>query len=413
MQEIVASAAAGGHRVRAAGARHSFSSIGATDGALITMDDLAAVTALDPAASTVTVEAGIRYSDLVPTLHEHGLALHNLASLPHLSVAGAIATATHGSGDRNQNLAGAVRSIDVVDARGEIVRIDRGTDDGSAAIVGLGGFGIVARVTLEVGPTFDVAQEVLVDLPFDAGLAQLDEILGSAYSVSLFTDWRGDEFHQVWRKVCADAPHARPERFGAARAERLGGARPERFGAARAVVPMHPVPGMDASACTEQLGRPGPWHTRLAHFRPDAVPSVGAELQSEYFVDRASGVDAIEAVRGLRERLAGLVLVTEIRSVAADDFWLSPSYGRDSLAIHFTWRPQAAAVAAAVGSIEAALAPFGARPHWAKVAGVSPADLAARFPRLVDAAARRDALDPAGVFRNDALDAVLGSSPRD
>ncbi|MET0910677.1 MAG: FAD-binding protein [Ilumatobacteraceae bacterium] len=392
LQEVVAAAAARGNRIRAVGARHSFSSIGSTEGSLVVMDDLRAVVDVDRDRSTVTVEAGIRYTDLAPLLHAEGLALHNLASLPHLSVAGAIATATHGSGDGNQNLAGAVVSIDVVDATGQIVRIERGTDDGSAAIVGLGGFGVVATVTLRVEPTFDVAQEVLVGLPVAAGLRHLDEILGSADSVSLFTDWRDDSFHQVWRKYRVDGG-----------ADGLA----ERFGASVADVSMHPVRGMDAAACTPQLGRAAPWHERLPHFRPDAVPSVGAELQSEYFVDRANGAGAVEAVRALRDRLAGLVLVSELRSVAADEFWLSPAYGRDSLAIHFTWRPDPVAVTAAVTAIESALAPFDARPHWAKIARVPPGELRARFPRLDEWAARRRRFDPGGAFLNEFLDRVM------
>ena len=392
LQEIVATHATQGRRVRAVGAGHSFSAIGATEGTLVVMDDCAAVVGVDAERRTVTVEAGIRYADLAPALHADGLALHNLASLPHLSVAGAIATATHGSGVGNRNLAGAVVSLDVVDADGDIVRIERGTDDGAAAIVGLGGFGIVARVTLDVEPTYDVEQDVLVDLPFDTGLAHLDEILASAYSVSLFTDWRSDTFHQVWRKHrVGSATHGRAELFGASNAD----------------VPMHPVPGMDPAACTAQLGRPGPWHERLPHFRPDAVPSVGAELQSEYFVDRAVGAAAVEAVRAVRERLAGLVLVTELRAIASDDLWLSPAYGRDSLGIHFTWRPENDLVAAAVREIEAALAPFGARPHWGKVASVEPSRLRDLFPRLGDVAERRHDFDPQGIFLNDFVSHVL------
>jgi xylitol oxidase len=247
-------------------------------------------------------------------------------------------------------------------------------------------------VTLDVEPTFDVAQDVLVDLPMDAGLAQLDEIFASAYSVSLFTDWTRDTFHQIWRKHRPDAATDR---------------RLERFGAVLASAPMHPVPGMDAAACTDQLDEPGPWHLRLPHFRPDSVPSVGAELQSECFVDRADGVAAVRALRSLSDRLAGLVLVTELRSVAGDPFWLSPANGRDSLAIHFTWKPEPERVAEAVRSIESVLAPFDPRPHWAKLTSMSPEELRVRFPRLTDAAERRRAFDPDGVFVNDFLERSL------
>ena len=200
LRHDVATAAAAGRRVRAAGARHTFSPIGATDGTLVVMDELSAIVGIDREAGTVMVEAGVRYADLAPALHDEGLALHNLASLPHLSVGGAVATSTHGSGVGNQSLAGAVMAIDVVTSSGDIERIDRGTDLGAAAIAGLGAFGVVARVSLRVEPTFDVAQDVFVDLPFDAGVEHLDEIMGSAYSVSLFTNWRSDVFDQVWQK---------------------------------------------------------------------------------------------------------------------------------------------------------------------------------------------------------------------
>ncbi len=337
------------------------------------------------------VEAGVRYADLAPALHDEGLALHNLASLPHLSVGGAVATSTHGSGVGNQSLAGAVMAIDVVTSSGDIERIDRGTDLGAAAIAGLGAFGVVARVSLRVEPTFDVAQDVFVDLPFDAGVEHLDEIMGSAYSVSLFTNWRSDVFDQVWQK----RRHV----------DLAGGTNTDirRFGAVAALVPLHPVVGMAASACTEQSGRPGPWHRRLPHFRPDAVPSVGAELQTEYFVARSDGRDALRAVHELRRLLVDIVLVTEIRSVAADDFWLSPAHGRDSTAIHFTWRPDEARVREVLPVLEAALAPFDPRPHWAKVTTMSNDDVRRRFPRFADAARLRAERDPDGLFLNDHL----------
>ena len=387
LRHDVATAAAAGRRVRAAGARHSFSPIGVTDGTLVVMDELSAIVGIDGEAGTVTVEAGVRYADLAPVLHDAGLALHNLASLPHLSVGGAVATSTHGSGVGNQSLAGAVVAIELVTASGDLERIERGTDIGAAAIAGLGAFGVVARVSLRVEPTFDVAQDVSVDLPFDAGVEHLDEIMESAYSVSLFTDWRHGVFGQIWQKRRSDTTDTDISRFGAA----------------PALVPLHPVVGMAASACTEQGGRPGPWHRRLPHFRPDAVPSVGAELQSEYFVARADGRDALRAVHELRHLLVDLVLVTEVRSVAADDFWLSPAQGRDSTAIHFTWRPDGPRLREVLPALEEALAPFDARPHWAKVTAMSNDDVRPRFPRFADAARLRAERDPGGLFLNDHL----------
>lgn len=349
----VATACAAGRRVRAAGARHSFSPIGVTDGTLVVMDDLSRLVEIDRESMTVTVEAGIRYSQLCPLLHAAGLALHNLASLPHLSVGGAIATGTHGSGVTNQGLAGAVTAIEVVTPSGGLERIERGTELGSAAIVGFGMFGVVARVTLRVEPTFDVAQDVFVGLPFEAAVEHLDEIMSSAYSVSLFTTWRSGVIDQVWSKRRVDAVRR--------------GIDLPRLGAVGAPGAMHPVVGMPASACTTQGGVPGPWHERLAHFRPDAVPSAGAELQSEYFVDRADGRAALLAVHELRELFGEILLVSEVRSVAADEFRLSPTYERDSIALHFTWRPDDGGVRDVLTSLEQVLAPLDARPHRAKV----------------------------------------------
>ena len=385
----MATAAEAGRRVRAAGARHSFSPIGATDGTLVVMDQLSAIVGIDREAGTVMVEAGVRYADLAPALHDEGLALHNLASLPHLSVGGAIATSTHGSGVGNQSLAGAVVAMDVVTASGDIERIERGTDLGSAAIVGLGAFGVVARVSFRVEPTFDVAQDVFIDLPFDAGVEHLDEILGSAYSVSLFTNWRSDVFDQVWQKRRAsDRTHTDITRFGAVAAigtvasrRGYGGVGVHRAGwSAGTVAPSTPPlpPGRRAErrsgtpdrVLRGTLRRP---RTRCGPFRSCA------------------------------ELLVDIVLVTEIRSMAADDFWLSPTHGRDSTAIHFTWRPDEARVRDVLPALEAALAPFDARPHWAKVTAMSNGDVRRRFPRFADAARLRAERDPDGLFLNDHL----------
>ena len=169
VQEVVADAARRGERVHAVGARHSFTAVGDTDGVLVDTDALREMGAVDETAATVTVGAGIRYAELAPYLDERGWALGNLPSLPHVSVAGAVATATHGSGDSNPVLADAVRAVDLVTALGERRRLERGDPDAPAAIVGLGAFGVLTHVTLGLVPRFDVAQDVYVDVPFDAG----------------------------------------------------------------------------------------------------------------------------------------------------------------------------------------------------------------------------------------------------
>lgn len=371
LQSSVAAAAREGRTVRAAGSRHSFSSVAhpGAGGVVISMSALDRVVAIDRDAMTVTVEGGIRYGELAAALQAEGLALHNLPSLPHITVAGAVATATHGSGDGNGNLATAVRALDLVTPSGELVHL--GPDDPrlAGAIVSVGRLGVVARLTLAVEPTFDVAQTLFVDVPFDACVDGLDEVMGSAYSVSLFTDYQRDVIDQVWCKVRAGVDRPAPASL---------------FGAARATEPLHPVRGVPADSCTEQLGVPGPWSDRLAHFRLGFEPSSGDELQSEYFVARSDGADALRAVAGLRDVLAPVIKVGEVRTMTGDDLWLSMAYGRPTLALHFTWVNDEPSVMSVLPTLEAALAPFAARPHWGKLTAMSPDHVAALYPRWPD-----------------------------
>lgn len=393
--EQVQQLVAGATRVRALGSRHSFNDIADSAGTLVALDGLDDDIVINPAALTVEVCGGTTYGTLAVELQRRGFALHNLASLPHISVAGAIATGTHGSGDQNGSLATAVSALEIVTDTGELLRVDRSTPDFAGMVVALGALGIVSRVTLDIQPTFEVRQFVYEDLPWSTVLHNFDTIMGSAYSVSLFTDWQGDSVDQAWVKS-RDGDFAAPVEF---------------FGGVSATVGRHPLPGISAVNCTEQLGVAGPWSERLAHFRLAFTPSDGAELQSEYHVPRESAVAAIEALRALSARIAPLLLVSEIRSVAADDLWLSPSYQRAGVALHLTWKPQQAAVEALLPDLEAALAPFAVRPHWGKLFQADAAALATSFPRLEDFRALADRLDPAGKFRNTFLErTVFGRS---
>lgn len=395
VQEVVA----GARRVRALGTRHCFNTVADTPDDLVRLDGLDPAVEVDAAARTVTVAAGTRYGALARELHPQGWALHNLASLPHISVAGAVATATHGSGDRSPNLAAAVAGLDLVTADGSLRHLARGDADFPGAVVGLGALGVVVRVTLDVEPTYEVAQEVHTDLPWDAVLEHLDDVTGSADSVSLFTDWTGPAVRQVWRKTrVATGATYEP--------------RADLFGARPAPGPLHPLPGIDPVNCTQQLGVPGPWHERLPHFRLEFTPSNGDELQSEYLVPRAHAVAAIEAMRGLGDLVAPLLQVSEVRTIAGDDLWLSTAEGGDRVGLHFTWLPRQAEVEAVLPRIEAALAPFGARPHWGKLfdsvgaAGSDPRDL---YPRLDDFRSLVARTDADGKFRNAFVDRhVLG-----
>ncbi|MDC7120026.1 FAD-binding protein [Cellulomonas fimi] len=383
LQEVVA----GEDRVRALGTRHCFNDLADRPAALVSLEGLEPEITLDEDARTVTVTGGTRYGALARFLHDAGWAVHNLASLPHISVAGAVATATHGSGDRSRNLATAVAALDLVGPDGSLRHVARGDDDFAGSVVALGALGVAARVTLDVEPTFLVAQEVHVDLPWDAVLTDLVAITSSADSVSLFTDWTGDAVQQVWRKT----------RVGDDGYER----RTELFGATPADGPRHPLPGIDPVNCTQQLGVPGPWHERLPHFRLEFTPSNGDELQSEYLVPRGHAVDALQAVRGLADVVSPLLQVSEVRTIAADDLWLSTAYGDDRVGLHFTWKPLQPQVEAVLPTLEEALLPFDARPHWGKLFADPGRDLARLYPRWDDFAALVARTDPDGKFRND------------
>ncbi|WP_434993570.1 D-arabinono-1,4-lactone oxidase [Arthrobacter sp. Ld5] len=385
-------AVAGATRVRALGSRHSFNDIADSAGTLVCLDVLDPGVRIDEDALTVTVSAGVRYGVLAEHLQRRGYALHNLASLPHISVGGAIATATHGSGDANGNLATAVVGLELVTATGDALALAAGDDDFDGAVVGLGALGVVHRVTLRIEPSFDVRQDVFTDVPWDAVLADYDAATSAAYSVSLFTDWSGDTIGQAWLKSRVDGGRPAPDAF---------------YGGTSADRALHPVPGVAADHCTQQLGVPGPWSDRLAHFRLAFTPSNGQELQTEYLVGREHAVEAIQAVRALAPRIAPLLLVSEVRSMAADELWLSSNYRRDGIGLHFTWKPQQTEVEALLPELEAALLPLGARPHWGKLFAADAAQLAPLYPRFEDFRTLAGRLDPEGKFRNAYLDRTV------
>lgn len=380
-------------RVKPLGSRHSFNAIGDSTDTIVSLERLNQVVALDRGQRRVTIEAGMRYGELGQYLHAEGFALHNLASLPHISVAGACATGTHGSGDGNGGLATAVSSLQLLTANGTLLNLSRDDDRFYAAAVGLGALGIVTQLTLDVQPTFDVAQLIYLNLPFAAVAEQFDDIFGAAYSVSLFTDWQNRQFGEVWLKHrLTDEPLAAPDTF---------------FGATAVSHTVHPILALPADNCTEQLGIPGPWHERLPHFRLDYTPSAGEELQTEYFVPRHHAPAALAAIFALQEKITPHLLISEIRTIAADNFWLSPCYQQPMVALHFTWLPNWPPVAQLLPLIEAALAPFNGRPHWGKLFTMPAAHIHPHYPRLADFQQLRHQLDPTGKFRNPFLDAVL------
>jgi alditol oxidase len=389
LTEIVANAP----RVRVLGSRHSFTDIADSE-ELVSLEALPPDIVVDRDASTVAFTGPIRYGDLAEALAPEALALHNLASLPHISVAGAVATATHGSGDANGNLATAVAALELVTSAGEHLAVARGDADFDGMVVGLGALGAITRVTLDVEPAYEVRQRVYEGLTWDALAAHHDEITSLGYSVSVFTRW-GDTTDQVWVKSrVTDAPEDAPD---------------ELYGAPAATVDRHPILGIDPVNCTAQLGRPGPWSDRLPHFRMGFTPSAGDEIQSEFIVPRARALEAIDAVRRLGPVVRPILQVTELRTIPADELWLSPQYGQDTVAIHFTWEPEPDSVSRALYDVEAALAPFGARPHWGKVFHADAAAVGPLYERMEDFRALAGRLDARGAFRNAWLERhVLG-----
>jgi xylitol oxidase len=381
-------------RLKVLGTRHCFNTIADSKDYLLSVKELNEAVTVDSASHRVTVDAGITYGKLSPMLHEKGWALHNLASLPHISVAGACTTATHGSGEKNGNLATAVAGLELVTASGDLVRLSREQDGDTfrAAVVGLGALGVITKITLEVQPAFQMRQYVYENLSLRQMSEQFDAIEASAYSVSLFTDWQKQRINEVWLK------------------KRVGGgetleARPEFFGAQLATRNLHPIAELSAENCTEQMGVPGPWYERLPHFRMGFTPSAGKELQSEYFVPRAHAVEAILAVERLRDQVSPHLMISEIRTIAADHLLLSPCYQQDSVAIHFTWKQDWPAVSSVLPVIERELAPFQVRPHWGKLFTMSPKQLRSVYGDRLQAFTKMARnLDPHGKFRNDFLD---------
>ena len=387
LQEIVAAAP----RLRVLGSRHSFTSI--ADSAELVSLEAMTTERIDvaPDLRTVTVDAGLRYGELAGALQREGLALHNLASLPHISVAGAVATATHGSGVGNGNLATAVAGLELVTSDGELRRCARGDADFAGMVVGLGALGVVTRATLDVEPAFDVQQRVFDHLPWADLLEHFDEIVSCGYSVSVFTLFGGD-VDMVWVKSRTDVPGA-----------------PEVFGARAADGERHPIPGIDPTPATPQLAAAGLWSDRLPHFRMGFTPSNGDEIQSEYLLPRRLAVPALEALLALGPRIRPLLQTCEVRTIAADDLWMSTASGEDTVAFHFTWVQAQAEVEALLVHLEGALLPLGARPHWGKLFLADAATLAPRYPHHADFLALLERLDPRGTFGNDWLDRyVLG-----
>jgi xylitol oxidase len=286
--------------------------------------------------------------------------------------------------------------MEIVTADGQVIQLSRAKDGDAfkGAVVHLGALGVVTKITLDVQPTFQVKQLVYENLSMDQLQHNLDAIFSSGYSVSLFTDWQKHRISQVWIKQRIDQSPSTdiPPLF---------------YGATAAKQKLHPLPGHDATPCTEQMGIPGPWYERLPHFRMNFTPSSGAELQTEYFVARARGYEAILAVEQLKDKITPHLFITELRCIAADDLWMSPAYKQDCMAIHFTWKPESEEIHKVLPLIEANLAPFQAKPHWGKVFTMPPSRIAEVYANIPRFQGLVKQYDPQGKFRNQFIDANI------
>lgn len=385
-------------KLRALGTQHCFNKIADSPHQLVSAKKLDKILALDTAKKTVTVEAGVRYGTLGEYLQGKGFALRNLASLPHISVAGSIATATHGSGVKNGNLATEVSGLEFVSGTGEVVTLTRAKDGEqfNGAVVHLGGLGVITKVTLDVQPTYHISQHVYENLPFAELEKNFEAIMSSGYSVSLFSDWQKNVISEVWVKsrVTDDqAPKAKPDLFGAKLATRN----------------LHPIRELAAENCTDQMGVPGPWHERLPHFKMNFTPSSGKELQAEYFIPFSNAVAALKAINSLGDKWIQDLFISEVRTIAADNLWMSTAYKRPSVSIHFTWKQHTKEVMSLLPLVEEQLTKFGARPHWGKLFTITAAQLKDRYERYADFQQLLRQYDPRGKFKNEFLEQNLSA----
>lgn len=382
-------------RIKALGTRHCFNSIADTKYTQVSTENLNKVISLNENDLMVTVESGIKYGQLAPYLEERGYALHNLASLPHISVGGACSTATHGSGVKNGNLSTAVRSIELIKANGEIINLSPGQDNDwfNGGVVGLGGLGVMSSLGLAIQKSFPMRQRVYQNLPLEELKNNFEAILSSGYSVSLFTDWLNNEVSQVWIKSqSGEINEVSSNEF---------------YGAMAATKNLHPIVTLGAENCTEQLGIDGPWYERMPHFKMGFTPSSGEELQAEYFVPFENGLEAMLAIEKIKDKVYPLLLISEIRTIAADSFWMSPCYQQPCLSIHFTLKPDWEGVKKLLPAIEQELAPFRVKPHWGKLFTIPANELGSRYEKMPDFIQMMKTFDPEGKFRNDFLDTYV------
>jgi xylitol oxidase len=378
LQDIVASQ----KFVRARGSAHSFNSIADSNNTIVSLEKMPQTIEIDEVKQNVKVSSFLKYGELVPTLHARGWALSNLASLPHISIAGSVSTATHGSGIFNKNLAAQVAAVEFIDSTGSIRHLSEGSREYEAFVVGLGLTGIITNYWLKIEPSFNVKQIIYENVSDIELEKSFDEIMGTAYSVSFFTRWDSSNQGNLWCKFKEN--QYIPDIVS---------------GAHQATKKLHPIPEVDPVAATEQFGVTGPWLERLAHFKLDFTPSVGDEIQSEFFVDRENAPAVIQKLRELSPKFRDMLWISELRTIAADNFWMSTASARDSVGFHFTWK-KSNFDPKVVKEIEENLVQFDYRPHWGKVFYAESRYLRSVYPKYSDFVEAVNLIDPNKKFSN-------------
>lgn len=369
-------------RIRVRGTAHCFNQIADTSAVSVNLSHMPEVIEIDGRVPSVTVSAGMTFGQLAPRLNQEGWALSNLASLPHISIAGSVATGTHGSGITNQNLANQILSLHVVLEDGTLKKISKGEELFDPLVVGLGLGVVVYKYEMKIEKTFNIRQVIYEEISRIELQRDFDSIMSSAYSVSYFTDWSNLGRGNLWCKFRAS--EIIPDSIA---------------GSKKANQKYHPIPSFNPEACTDQLEIPGPWHERLPHFKLEFTPSAGDEIQSEFFLDIKDASDAISALEKIASEIYPLLWISEIRTIAADNLWLSGSYHRTTAAIHFTWK-RSDAIYPLIKKIETLLSQFAYRPHWGKAFFARPDYLKRVFPQVDEFKKVIMGLDPSQKFSN-------------
>ncbi|KAI1700234.1 d-arabinono-1,4-lactone oxidase domain-containing protein [Ditylenchus destructor] len=343
VQQIVRNA----NKLRVVGTRHSFSKIADSPNTMLSTLALKNIIGFDPTVPSITVQAGITYTDLNPFLPNYG------PNDPELK----------------------------------------------AIAVGLGAFGVITQVELEVEPTFNLTNYVFVNMPEQDIYDHFDEIENLGYSVQLFTDFSTPGvWDQVWVWVRSD------ENSNVGNMQNL-------YGATRTHEQVTAIEALPPTYLMEQ-GKEQPWYYGLVDYHLGLSGFDGAEIQSEYFMPYENAIPAIQAVSNFSDLIAPRVYTMLIRTIKGDDLWMSESFNETTVAIHFTWKPNMTAVMEVLPQIEQALLPYGARPHWGKVFAQGPETYLHRYPKLNQWKQLAETLDPTHKFRNKFLEDTVftGSS---